>query len=148
MRCGDSKKRLFECKPLLTVVALTLYKSGNSPDNAKDLCANCGLFRRFAIFSAFAPPDFLRIPTCHYPTARTVTPNIPTKITACSSARMRLRMERCGTRSESDELIIKDANGNLLADGVIARHHRERSESKGSSSMLKNRHQSEEHSSG
>ncbi len=44
MRCGDSKKRLFECKPLLTGVAQTLYKSGNSPDNAKDFVYNCGLF--------------------------------------------------------------------------------------------------------
>ncbi len=58
MRCGDSKKRLFECKPLLTGVAQTLYKSGNSPDNAKDFVYNCGLFRRSAIFGRVCPADF------------------------------------------------------------------------------------------
>ncbi|EGD3970387.1 hypothetical protein RYQ91_001983 [Salmonella enterica] len=31
------------------------YKSGNSPDNAKDFVYNCGLFRRSAILGTFAP---------------------------------------------------------------------------------------------
>ncbi len=58
MRCGDSKKRLFECKPLLTGVAQTLYKSGNSPDNAKDFVYNCGLFGDLPFLGAFAPLTF------------------------------------------------------------------------------------------
>lgn len=61
----------------------------------------------------------------------------PTKITACTSAR---NVPTNGTTAEpaqeSDELIVKDANGNLLADGDSVTIIKDL-KVKGSSSMLK-----------
>ena len=51
----------------------------------------------------------------HCPNA---TPNTPTKITACTSARnVAYEWNDAEPAQESDRLIVKDANGNLLADG-------------------------------
>ncbi len=50
---------------------------------------------------------------------------------------MRLMNERCEPAQESDELIVKDANGNLLADGDSVTIVKDL-KVKGSSSMLKN----------
>ncbi len=53
---ADSKKRLFECKPLLTGVAQTfLYKSGNSPDNAMILCIIAPFFGDPSYFGRVCP---------------------------------------------------------------------------------------------
>jgi alkylphosphonate utilization operon protein PhnA len=59
----------------------------------------------------------LRKSTCHYHTAHNATPNTLTKITACSSARNAHEWNDAEPAQDSDELIVKDANGNLLADG-------------------------------
>ena len=69
----------------------------------------------------------MRKSTCHYHTAQNATPNTPTKITEWNDAE---------PAQESDELIVKDANGNLLADGDSVTIIKDL-KVKGSSSMLK-----------
>ena len=78
----------------------------------------------------------MRKSTCHYHTAQNATPNTLTKITACTSAECAYEWNDAEPAQESDELIVKDANGNLLADGDSVTIIKDL-KVKGSSSMLK-----------
>ncbi len=91
-------------------------KISSTPDKLRDFVYNAAFFGNLPFFGAFALLTFEES-TCHYHTAQNATPNTPTKIRHVHLPGMCLRMERRRTCTGSDELIVKDANGNLLADG-------------------------------
>lgn len=92
-------------------------KISSTPDKLRDFVYNCGLFRQSAVFGAFALLTFeeIHMSLPHCPKCNSEYTYEDNGMYICPECAY--EWNDAEPAQESDELIVKDANGNLLADG-------------------------------